>query len=148
MTNIINRDEIARARDAGREEADEALRVHRDKSDPLHFLRRETLVEHCKGDPANLPVFVAHNDWPRNKARVDSKGRIHINRTALMDAVWAAQLPIKLGLWLGPVSQEMRINLTAEQLGGGSTSKHEAIKADFRALIGTDRETGKAVTDD
>lgn len=148
MTNIINRDAIARARDAGREEGEEVARQQREAADPLHFLSREFLIEHCRGDPSNLPMFVAHDDWPANKARVDNRGRIHINRAALLSSAMAAQLPIRKGIMLGPETQEMHIDLTAEQLGGGSDTRHEATQGDYRKLVGADPETGKARTDD
>ncbi len=89
----------------------------------------------ARGNPANLPRFMVHDDthWPWGKVQLDAKRRIHLRRSDFL-AVVVPQIPTKPGLWLNANVQEFLCDLRPEHLGGGSDPRAPAKMADYRKI--------------
>lgn len=89
------------------------------------------LARLCKGNPANLPVFVLHDDdtWPRyDLVMPDDRGRVHMRRS-MFNRVVAGQVPVRPGLWVRATAQEFHIDLQPHHLQGDGTQAGRAYDA-------------------
>lgn len=81
-----------------------------------------TIMRAARGNPANLPTFMVHDNhaWPAGVVRTDTKNRIHMRRSSFLNVVVPA-VPVRPGLWHRVDMQEYHIDLRADQLGGDGT---------------------------
>lgn len=93
----------------------------------------------CRGNPANLPSFMVHDDdaWPWGVVRIDRKRRIHLRRTDFLEVV-APAIPVKPGLFLRVDCQVFTIDLAPHHLDGDTMSDHVAPFAGARKLVQAD----------
>ncbi len=108
-----------------------------------------TLMRACQGNVKKLPSFMVHDDnvWPRsNVVRTDSRGRIHMRRSAFMRTVHS-ELPIRPGLWHRIDLQEFHIDLKPHHLQGSTDNSggNQVSAARNVALVDS---AGRAIGDD
>jgi len=109
-------------------------------TDPVLDLSIPSLVRACKGNVAMLPSFMVHNDavWPRAwVVRTDSKGRIHMRRSAFLHAV-VGKLPIREGIWHRSDVQEFHLDLQPHHLQGASDQEGGNRRSAARAVVKAD----------
>jgi ribosomal protein S27AE len=102
-------------------------------------LSPELIRRIARGNPANLPRFMVHDDtvWPWGVVRLDTLQRIHLRRTDFLSVV-APQIPTRAGVWHRVDLQEFVADLSPDQLGGdgtqakGAHSEYRQITEDRR----------------
>ncbi len=96
----------------------------------------------ARGNPANLPRFMVHDDqnWPWGKVQLDAKQRIHMRRSDFYSTV-VPELPVRAGIWLNAELQEFTVDLTADQLHGGAVvDRGRAKQSEYRAITADRRK--------
>lgn len=99
-------------------------------SDAELDLSIETLSRACKGNVANLPSFMVHNNdvWPTGRVALDSQNRIHMRRASFLRTV-SARLPVRAGIWHRVDVQEFHLDLQPHHLQGSENmGKREGHK--------------------
>lgn len=92
-------------------------------------LSPDVLRKAARGNPANLPTFMVHDNasWPMGVVRTDTKNRVHLRRSSFQSVVVPA-IPVRPGIWHGLDVQEFHIDLAAHQLDGDGTQEADGYR--------------------
>lgn len=101
----------------------------------LSQITPDWMRQYCAGNADNLPSFKVHRNgaWI-GKPEVDTDGAIHLSQAQFDRFKAETHIPTKPALWVGPVTQLVRIDVDTLFLGGGD-GEDKASWRDVRKVV-------------